>query len=66
MGVVYEAEDELLKNKVAIKTIRKGMSLSHDLIVRFQKEANALAALNILTLFHFLSLALPKIMNHIW
>lgn len=56
MGVVYEAEDELLKNKVAIKTIRKGMSLSHDLIVRFQKEANALAALkhpNLVPLFVF-------------
>lgn len=45
MGVVYEAEDELLQKIVAIKTIKKGV-LTADLIVRFQREANALAALN--------------------
>lgn len=56
MGVVYEAEDELLKNKVAIKTIKKGASLSADLVVRFQREANALAALkhpNLVPLYVF-------------
>lgn len=45
MGVVFEAEDQLLNKIVAIKTIRKGF-LSADLILRFQREATALAALN--------------------
>lgn len=45
MGVVFEAEDQFLNKIVAIKTIKKG-ALSSDLIVRFQREANALAALN--------------------
>lgn len=45
MGVVYEAEDDLLKKTVAIKTLRKGI-LTAEHIIRFQREANALAALN--------------------
>lgn len=45
MGVVYEAEDQLLDKIVAIKTIRKGF-LSADFVLRFQREATALAALN--------------------
>lgn len=45
MGVVFEAEDQLLKKIVAIKTIKRG-TLSSDLIMRFQREAHALAALN--------------------
>lgn len=44
MGVVYEAEDELLKKIVAIKTIKTGI-LSSMHVLRFQREANALAAL---------------------
>ncbi len=45
MGVVYEAEDQLLNKTVAIKTIKKGV-LTGDLVMRFQREANALAVLN--------------------
>lgn len=45
MGVVYEAEDDLLKKTVAIKTIKKGV-LTAEHVIRFQREANALAALN--------------------
>lgn len=45
MGVVYEAKDELLKKTVAIKTIRRGF-LKAEHIIRFQKEAKALASLN--------------------
>lgn len=44
MGVVYEAEDKLLKKTVAIKTIKSGI-LSSVHVMRFQREANALAAL---------------------
>lgn len=45
MGVVFEAEDSLLKKRVAIKTIKKGLfSIEH--IVRFQREATVLANLN--------------------
>lgn len=44
MGVVYEAEDEALKKVVAIKTIKSGI-LSSVHVMRFQREANALAAL---------------------
>lgn len=45
MGVVYEAEDDLLKKTVAIKTIKTGVFTS-DHVIRFQREATALAALN--------------------
>lgn len=45
MGVVFEAEDILLKKKVAIKTIKKGL-FSAEHIVRFQREATVLANLN--------------------
>lgn len=45
MGVVYEAEDDLLKKTVAIKTIKKGV-FKGEHVIRFQREANALAALN--------------------
>lgn len=45
MGVVFEAEDQLLNNTVAIKTIKKGI-FSGEHIMRFDREAKALAALN--------------------
>lgn len=45
MGVVFEAEDTLLKKRVAIKTIRKGL-FNAEHIIRFQREATALAGLN--------------------
>lgn len=45
MGVVFEAEDELLKKKVAVKTIHKGIFTAEH-IVRFQREATVLANLN--------------------
>ncbi len=44
MGVVYEAEDQLLNKVVAIKTIKRGFTGEH--IMRFDREAKALAALN--------------------
>ncbi len=44
MGVVYEAEDDLLKNIVAIKTIKRGI-VREELILRFQREAKALSQL---------------------
>lgn len=45
MGVVFEAEDQLLNKHVAIKTMKKGV-LGAEHIMRFQREATALAALN--------------------
>lgn len=45
MGIVFEAEDKLLNKHVAIKTIKKGV-LGAEHIMRFQREATALAALN--------------------
>ncbi len=44
MGVVWEAEDQLLRKTVAIKSVRSGI-LCAESIVRFQREASALAAL---------------------
>lgn len=44
MGVVYEADDQVLNKTVAIKTIRRGFTGEH--IMRFDREAKALAALN--------------------
>ncbi len=44
MGIVFEAEDQVLNKVVAIKTIKRGFSGEH--IMRFDREAKALAALN--------------------
>jgi len=44
VGVVYRVRDRLLDKNVALKVLRSG--LSHKQIMRFQKEAKALARLN--------------------
>jgi urea transport system substrate-binding protein len=41
MGVVFEAEDSLLKRKVAIKFLRSTMARSHQTLERFLREAQA-------------------------
>jgi urea transport system substrate-binding protein len=41
MGVVFEAEDSLLKRKVAIKFLRPAMARSHQTLERFLREAQA-------------------------
>src|SRR5262249_1367655 len=46
MGVVYEAEDTLLKRKVAVKLLRKGYLASDKAVQRFLREARAAARLN--------------------
>jgi len=54
MGAVYLAEDTTLHRKVALKVLPEDMASSPDRLVRFQREARAVAALNhpnIVTLF---------------
>lgn len=54
MGVVYKCTDRKMLNDVAVKVI--GWNPSNDEIIRFQKEAKALAKLqhpNILGIHHF-------------
>jgi len=46
MGEVYEAEDLNLKRRVAIKVLPPEMSDSEERLQRFQREAEAVAALN--------------------
>ena len=46
MGVVYEAEDTLLKRKVAIKLLPKEVSASPEALKRFRREGQAAAKLN--------------------
>ncbi len=46
MGVVYEAEDTLLKRKVAIKLLPKEFSANPESLKRFLREAQAAAKLN--------------------
>src|SRR3990172_5859967 len=46
MGVVYRARDTRLKRDVAIKSLPDGFSRDPDRVARFQREAEALAALN--------------------
>ncbi len=46
MGEVYEAEDLNLKRRVAIKVLPPGMTDSVERLQRFQREAEAVAALN--------------------
>jgi urea transport system substrate-binding protein len=41
MGVVFEAEDSLLKRRVAIKFLRPSMARSHQTLERFMREAQA-------------------------
>jgi serine/threonine-protein kinase len=46
MGVVYRAHDTKLKRDVAIKTLPEPLAADADRLLRFQREAQALASLN--------------------
>src|SRR5437870_4357176 len=46
MGEVYRAHDAKLKREVAIKTLPDEFSRDPERVSRFQREAEALAALN--------------------
>ena len=46
MGDVYRATDSNLKRQVAIKVLPQAVAADPDRLVRFQREAEALAALN--------------------
>jgi serine/threonine protein kinase/Tol biopolymer transport system component len=54
MGEVWLAEDTILKRKVALKVLPAGVATDPDRLARFQREAEAVAALshpNIVTIF---------------
>lgn len=54
MGVVYQAEDELLRRTLALKLIRPEFAMNEPLRARFLREARAVAALkhdNIVTVY---------------
>lgn len=46
MGIVYEAEDMLLRRRVAIKLLPKEVSSNSEALTRFLREAQAAARLN--------------------
>jgi serine/threonine protein kinase len=46
MGEVYLAEDTRLRRRLALKVLAPGMSSDPDLLRRFEREAEAVAALN--------------------
>ena len=46
MGEVYRARDNRLKRDVALKVLLEGVAADPDRLARFQREAEALAALN--------------------
>jgi serine/threonine protein kinase len=46
MGEVYRAQVAKLKRDVAIKVLPEGLAAGLDRMARFQREAEALAALN--------------------
>lgn len=46
MGAVYEAEHLLMRNKVAVKVLHKEMSSNSEMAARFQREAQAAAAID--------------------
>jgi serine/threonine protein kinase len=43
MGIVYEAEHVILRQRVALKALLPGATLSHEAIERFSLEASAIA-----------------------
>jgi serine/threonine protein kinase len=56
MGVVYRAEDVKLHRIVALKFFPEGLTVSADDVARFQREAEAISALNhpnIATMYDF-------------
>src|SRR5512146_2513744 len=71
MGEVYAAEDLRLHRVVAAKVLPRDMALDHDRLQRFEREAEAVAALNhpnVVTLYgleeadglHFLTMELVE------
>lgn len=46
MGVIYEAQQQGLKRRVALKMIRENRFLTEESLIRFQAEAEAAAALD--------------------
>ena len=71
MGEVYRAEDLRLKRDVALKLLPPDLAGSQERLIRFQREAEAVAALdhpNIVTIFsveedegvHFLTMQLVE------
>lgn len=56
MGEVFLAKDEWLNRPVALKILHKKFAASNDRLLRFEREARAVSALNhpnILTIFEF-------------
>jgi len=45
MGVVYEAQHEVVKRRFAVKMLRVGLAERRDILTRFQREAEAAGAL---------------------